>query len=269
MQFQTKNRVRWVNRLRAVLLQYYPAAVEVFSSLKQHITLQFIRAYPTPQAAQQLSFAEFQAFCRQHRYPQPARLAACYARLQQPYAPVSADTVSLYQEQAQFLCAVLLVFWQAKQQAKRRLQQLFAQHPDAPIFASLPGAGDFLAPALLAQFGDVRLRFPSAANVQMLAGTCPVTIASGKTRFVRYRKACDRTFRAIAVQWAKASLRSSPWANAYFSQVLQRGKSASHAYRCLANRWLAIAWKLWQTHQVYDEAYHLKQRKRHLKIPQF
>jgi hypothetical protein len=28
----------------------------------------------------------------------------------------------------------------------------------------------------------------------------------------------------------------------------------------LANRWLAIAWKLWQTGQAYDEAYHLKQR---------
>ncbi|MFQ6101903.1 MAG: hypothetical protein ACE5OS_11815 [Anaerolineae bacterium] len=27
---------------------------------------------------------------------------------------------------------------------------------------------------------------------------------------------------------------------------------------CLANRWLAIAWKLWQTRQAYDEAYHLR-----------
>jgi hypothetical protein len=32
------------------------------------------------------------------------------------------------------------------------------------------------------------------------------------------------------------------------------------AYRRLANRWLAIAWKLWQTKQPYDEAYHLQQR---------
>jgi len=36
--------------------------------------------------------------------------------------------------------------------------------------------------------------------------------------------------------------------------------SDHHAYRCLGNRWLAIAWKLWQTGQTYDETYHLQQR---------
>jgi len=39
--------------------------------------------------------------------------------------------------------------------------------------------------------------------------------------------------------------------------------SKSHAYRCLANRWLGIIWKLWQTGQVYDEAYHLQQINEH------
>jgi len=28
----------------------------------------------------------------------------------------------------------------------------------------------------------------------------------------------------------------------------------------VANRWLAIAWKLWQSQQPYDEAYHFQQR---------
>ena len=47
--------------------------------------------------------------------------------------------------------------------------------PDAFIFDSLPGAGEILAPDLLVKFGDDRRRFPSAASVQALAGTCPVT----------------------------------------------------------------------------------------------
>ena len=29
-----------------------------------------------------------------------------------------------------------------------------------------------------------------------------------------------------------------------------------------SRRWLAIAWKIWQTQQPYDEAYHLRQRAR-------
>lgn len=56
------------------------------------------------------------------------------------------------------------------------------------------------------------------------------------------------------------SLGESVWANTYFEQVRPHCNSQSHAYRCLANRWLVIAWKLWQTRQPYDEAYHLERR---------
>ena len=140
------------------------------------------------------------------------------------------------------------------------LQDLFQQHPDRVIFASLPGAGQFLAPALLAKFGDDRQRFPPPASVQALAGTCPVTDQSGKRRRIKFRWACDRQFRYIAQQLAIASLRQSVSANAYWHQVRPRCRSNSHAYRCLANRWLAIAWKLWQTRQPYDQDYHLRQR---------
>lgn len=37
-------------------------------------------------------------------------------------------------------------------------------------------------------------------------------------------------------------------------------RSVSHAYRCLDNRWLAIAWKVRQTHQCYNESYQPRQR---------
>jgi transposase len=265
VRFLTKEIVRMSNRLRTLLLCYYPVALKVFSRLSQVITLEFIRTFATPIAADQLSFAEFCEFARRHRYPNKARLAACYARLHQPCAPVSPENASIYQEEAQIISELLLKLIRMKKQALKELVQLFHKHPDHSVFASLPGTGDQLAPALLAQFGDDRKRFPAPHNVQSLAGTCPVTVESGKRRVVRYRYACDRQFRAIAVQWAKASLKKSPWANAYFQEALHRQIPVSQAYRCLANRLLAIAWKLWQTRQMYDEAYHLKQRNLHKK----
>jgi transposase len=112
----------------------------------------------------------------------------------------------------------------------------------------------------LVKFGDDRDRFPSPASIQGLAGTCPVTKRSGKRKWVHFRTACDKEFRWIATQFAMETLRHSSWAIAYHSQLLQRGVTGSHAIRCLANRWLAIIWKLWQTRQPYDEGYHLKQR---------
>jgi transposase len=141
---------------------------------------------------------------------------------------------------------------------------LFQQHPDHDVFASLPGVGDFLAPALLAKFGDDRARFPDPQSVQCLAGTCPVTDQSGKRRRIYFRRACDHEFRHIAQQWARVSIAQSGWAATYWHSVMAHSRSVSHAYRCLANRWLAIAWKCWQSHQPYDEAVHLQNRARRL-----
>jgi transposase len=256
----TRSVVRLSNRLRAVLLRYYPAAVHVFSSLRTQIALELIRAYPTPQAAAALAFADFQAFARQHGYKQPKKLPACFARLQIAEPEATPETVLVFQDEAVQLATLLLDVVQAKNVAQRELKVLFWQHPDYPIFDSLPGAGDYLAPALLVKFGDDRQRFPSPASVQALAGTCPVTDSSGKRKVIRFRRACDREFRNIAQQWAVASKPESLWASTYWEQVRPHCDSDSHAYRCLANRWLAIAWKLWQTRQPYDEAYHLRQR---------
>jgi len=254
----TSSTVRLSNRLRAVLLRYYPAVLNMFSSWPTKVAIEFIRAFPTPKHAENLTFDQFQRFARQHRYPNPKRLPTCFARLQAPQPEAAQETVEVYQDEAVLLATMLLTAMRAKKGALLELKTLFREHPDHAIFDSLPGAGDFLAPALLAKFGDDRKRFPTPASVQALAGTCPVTDQSGKRRIIKFRRACDREFRAIAQQWAMASLQQSAWANAYWQRARSRSRYSSLAYRRLANRWLAILWKLWQTGQVYDEAYHLQ-----------
>lgn len=258
--YLTRQQVRLSNRLRAILLRYYPAALMVFSSLSAQITLHFLQHYPTPQAAAGLTWLKFEAFALKHHYPHPKRLTACFARLQHPQPEASPETVRAYQDEVPALAAMLLQVIQTKQDNLKALSALFEQHPDQFIFASLPGAGQFLAPALLTKFGDDRQRFPAPAGLQALAGTCPVTDRSGKRKVVKFRVACDHQFRHFVRQWVHFSLAQSVWANAYWQQVRPHCHNDSHAYRCLANRWLAITWHLWQTRQAYDETYHLQQR---------
>jgi len=248
------------NQLRAVLLRTYPQAVGLFSTLTTQISLQFLQVYPTAQAAAALTLDEFRAFCQQQHYSHPQRIAQRYAHLIAPAPTAQPATVVAYQEQIPIWAELLLLQVQRHTAAQRRLTALFTQHPDADIFASLPGAGALLAPALLAKFGDQRARFPTAAVVQACAGTCPVTEQSGKKTYIHFRRSCDKEFRRIAQHFAKASLPQSGWAHAYFQETLTRGHTTSHAYRCLANRWLAVIWKLWHTRQLYDEGYHLRQR---------
>ncbi|MCI0728557.1 MAG: IS110 family transposase [Chloroflexi bacterium] len=245
------------------MVRYYPAALDVFSTLTTQITLHFLQRYHTPQAAANLTWPEFEAFALAHHYPQPGKLPACFAKLQREQPQATPETVLVYQDEVPLLARTLLAVVQAKAQALRELQELFQQHPDQAIFASLPGAGKLLAPALLAKFGDDRQRFPSPAPIQALAGTCPVTDSSGKRKIIKFRQACDREFRQIVQQWARHSLAQSVWAIAYWQQARPLCASDSHAYRCLGNRWLAVAWKLWQTGQEYNQDYHLQQRAKH------
>jgi transposase len=259
----TASIVQYGNRLRLILCRYYPQAEAAFSNVDVPLCLHFLNAYPTPAAAARLAYAEFQTFCRQHGDRRGDCQARRFAALQQPSPPVAAELLPAFAEQTPWLAHHLLGLVAQKQRAVGQLQTLFGDHPDHAIFASLPGAGDLLAPKLLVMFGDHRSRLPSAALIQALAGTCPVTDQSGQSRRVYFRRACNRSFRLTTQQFAKASVQQSPWAAAYFDRAYQRGMSKSHAYRCLANRWLVIIWTLWQRRQLYDESYHWQQVQRH------
>jgi transposase len=179
--------------------------------------------------------------------------------LQQPQPPVQSTLAVAYRDEIVFIAQQLLGLIREKKLALQQVQALYQQHPDHPIFSSLPGAGDMLQPKLLVMFGEDRARFPSPQDIRALAGTCPVTKQSGKRRHIQFRRACNHSFRETAQQFAVASVRQVDWAAAYFTSALSRGLHKNHAYRCVANRWLGIIWKMWQTRQPYDETYHLKQ----------
>ncbi|MEZ4867694.1 MAG: transposase [Caldilineaceae bacterium] len=163
--------------------------------------------------------------------------------------------------QAVTVAEMLLTTLRKKEENLRHLHAAFVQHPDASLFASFPGAGDFLAPALLVKFGEDRARFPRPMLLQTLAGTAPVTAKSGQRHTVFFRRACDHRFRYITQLWAHYFRSQSAWAETYFRSVFQRSGRRQHATRCLANRWLAIAWRCWQDGKPYDEAFHLQQRR--------
>lgn len=185
------------NRLHAALLRYYPLALELFSTLDSPVLLGWIQAFPTPQAAQALSYVEFVAFLRQHQHERSAKWAASYARLQTAQATATPEIGEVYAQEAQLLAGLLNKMVHARKQLLKDIYQSFLQHPDCGIYQSLPAAGQYLEPALLAMLGDNRQRFPTHSTLQALAGTCPVTKQSGKSRLVTFRYACDHELRQI------------------------------------------------------------------------
>lgn len=259
----TQSITQYSNRLRSILLRAYPAAQGLFGGLTTQLALRFLLAYPTQADAQAITLTQFRTFCRDYRYSHPRLIPKWFAHLQRDVPLPEATTQTVYRATLLGLAYCLLILIQQKCQTIRQIQRIFKTHPDYLIFASIPGAGALLAPKLLAMFGDRRDQFPTPDAIQALAGTCPVTIQSGKKKSVRFRRGCNHEFRHTAHLLAVSSVSQSDWAATYFAKARSRGLAKAHAYRCLANRWLLIIWTIWQRHQPYDESYHLKQVQRH------
>lgn len=259
----SKQIVQEHNRLRSHLLRYYPQPLMAFNNLLSHYVLRFLVSNPAPTDLADLTLDKFSALCRQNGYYRADRFPALWAALQETSPGVDEAVIPAFRLVTVWLAEQLDELLRKKKETIAHIQTLFWEHPDAPLFDSLPGAGELLAPKLLVMFGDHRQRYPVRSLLPAIAGTAPVTVASGKSRFVKFRWACNRDYRRTAQQFAQSSVRQSAWAAAYFFQHIDRGKSKSHAYRCLANRWLHIIWSLWQKRELYDEGFHLQQVNRH------
>jgi transposase len=255
-----KQQQRMTNQLRQILKYYYPTAVDLFSQLHSPLSLAFLAAYPTPEAAQAASRTELQTFFQQQHYRWMQRFEEIYQQLQQPAPP--ARVCAGYVSHVLALVAMLRTLHEQLRALRRRMKDLFEAHPEASWWHAFPGAGPLTAPRLLARIGDQRGRFPSAEALQALAGTVPITRRSGKKTVVEFRVACSHPLRNAIMDLARNSIRKSGWARSYFRDQLARGHAPHRAYRALARTWLRIIWKLWQTGELYDEARHVANRSR-------
>jgi transposase len=256
------------NRLRSILLRYYPAALDAFPHLDRVVFLAFLQAYPTLRQAQALSFEQLKVFLRAHHHTQVRSWPTLYAGLHSDHPASNPDLDAAYAPLAVAQARILETLLRSRSECLARLGKLYRLHPDREIYDSLPKAGALLAPALLSKLGDDRARYPNPAVLQAVAGTCPFTTLalagsarerSGKHSRIYFREACDHEFRHIVQQWAHLSLDASPWAATYYHTIRPHCRTDNDAIRRLANRWLEILWRLWMDRKPYDQTFHLKQ----------
>jgi transposase len=255
-----KEQLRLSNQLRDVLKQYYPIANHLFSKLHQPLTLAFLQAFPSPQAAQAASLEELTAFFVAYQYRWMSKVADKYALLQTPM-PVHPTPAGLVTHMLA-LVAVLQSLTAQLSQLKRHIRTALRAHPEADWWLALPGSGLLTAARLLAYIGDNRDRFPSAQTLQVYGGTVPVTQQSGKRVRVFFRQNCHHALRDAITDLAANSRAKSGWALSYYRSQRSLGHDHTRAIRALANRWFKVIWTIWQRHEAYDEAFHVANRSR-------
>jgi hypothetical protein len=248
-------RTRHLQRLRAALREYFPAALDAFADLAAPDTLELLAKAPDPDSAARLTRGQITAaLTRARRRGVPARAAAIAAALRggqlhqpQPIADAYAATV-------RSLTVIIAALNGEIGTMERQVTECFRRHPDAAIYLSQPGTGDILGARVLGEFGDDPHRYVSARARKNYAATSPITRQSGKkktvlARYIRNGRLADALHRQ-----AQCALIASPGARSYYDEQRGRGLDHDAALRALSNRLVGILHGCLKTGTLYDEA---------------
>jgi transposase len=249
-------RVGLVNQLRHTLELAFPGAVGLFFDLHSPIARAFLRRFPSAAEAAVLDDEAMAAWLADEGYPGRTPAAVFIDRLRTAPAGLTGIEADARRHITLALLASIDAIEAQAAELTRRIKETLALHPDAPIFTSLPRAGQIRAAALLAEIGDARGRYPTADSLASAAGACPVTFESGKHRAVGFRYAADAKLRRALTDFADDSRHANPWAADIYARARARGMRHPHAVRVLARAWTGVIWRCWQDHTTYDPARH-------------
>ena len=259
-------RTALTNRLQALLKQYFPQALALCGEdLWRPLATRFLLKWPSLQSVQKAKSSSLVQFYHLQGSRSPSLLQQRLALIQKA-VPVTdqAAVIDSFVLRVQLIARQLQLLQQAVATFDRQIAQAYQQHPDYPIFQSLPGAGPTLGPRLLGSLGSQRERYPSHTNLQRYTGTAPVTKKSGGSCRIHRRYLCPKFHRQSFHEYAKESVLHSRWAAAYYLQQRTKGSSHHTAVRALAFKWQRLIWRCWQDRKPYSEqVYEAVLRRRH------
>jgi transposase len=248
-----RQRVMLSNQLLAVLERAWPGGAAIFADLASPIALAFLERYPTSSSARTLGEKRLAAFLVKHHYSGRKSASELLARLKS--APHS--TIGEHEEEAtreivlSLVCALNAVVGRLNP-LTRALEHASASTAMGRLVMSFPRTGRLNAAQIVAELGDDPNRFTSRDHLASEAGVAPVTHASGKSRGVTSRYACNKRLKRALTTWANNSRHADPWAARIYQHARARGCRHPHATRILAKAWTRILHACWRNGTPYD-----------------
>ena len=216
-------RTRHVLRLRSVLLEFFPAAVEAFGDLAAADALALLGRAPDPARAARLTRAQITTALRaSRRHHADARAEVLLGVLRAPGLRQPPVTEGAYAAVVAGQVRIITALNEQIAGLQEVMAEHFDRHPAADIYLSQPGLGMVLAARALGEFGDDPQRFASARARKNYSGQSPVTRASGRKTVVLARYATNRRLGDALHLQAFAALGASPGARAYYDALRGR-----------------------------------------------
>jgi transposase len=265
LQFQTENRRKLVdertaiaNKLKDTLKIYFPQIPLWYSDVSTELVCDLLEKWPTLEALRKARTATLEAFFHRHRCRDEETIRQRIGEIRTTVAATSDEAVIVAATTmvAPWI-AQLAVLRTAIRDIEKAIAELAAKQEDWGIFDSFPGAGDVMAPRLMAAFGSRRERFESADELQCFSGIAPVKEASGNSVWIHFRLACPKFLRQTFHEWAACTIPQCEWASTYYNDLKSRGKKHHAAVRSLAFKWMRILYRCWKSREPYREEVYL------------
>lgn len=247
------DRVRAINRLRATMLEYFPALERAFDYSKSKAALTLLSGYQTPEALRRIGVTRLAAWLKARgarNSTTVAQVAVDAAQAQRSTLPTQTIGAKLVAR----LAAEITAIDEELKQIDTDIAGRFEHHRSAEILTSMPGFGPVLAATFLAQIGGSLDGFDSVDRLACVAGLAPVPRDSGRIsgNLHRPRRFNRRLLRTCYLA-ALSSLKNSPASRAFYDRKRAEGKSHKQALIALARRRINVIWAMLRDHTHYRE----------------
>lgn len=247
------DRVRAINRLRATLLEYFPALEAAFDFSKSKAALVLLSTYQTPAALRRLGESRLTTWlknrgCRSSSMVAQRALVAAHAQMS-TLATEGVGAVLVAR-----LAEVITTLDTELAELDASISERFCDHADAAILLSVPGFGPILAATFLANTGGDLRAFESADRLASVAGVAPAPRDSGRISGNHHRpRRFNRRLLRTCYLAALSSLKNSPASRTFYDRKRSEGKTHKQALLALARRRINVIWAMLRDRTLYVE----------------
>ncbi len=245
------DRTRQINRLRAQLLEIFPA-LERSLDLVNKGPVMLLTGYQTPAAIRRAGVKRIETWLKNRKVRSAAALAKTAveaAQTQQTALPGEKLAAAMVVR----LSKGVMALDEEIAELDALIEARFREHPHAEVIRSLPGMGAKLGAEFIAATGGDMDAFGSADRLAGFAGLAPRPRDSGRVsgnlrRPKRYHRGLLRSMYLSAM----VSITTCPASKAYYQRKRSEGKGHKQALLALARRRLNVLWAMIRDGQCYQ-----------------
>lgn len=245
------DRTRQINRLRAQLLEIFPA-LERSLDLVNKGPVMLLTGYQTPTAIRRAGARRIETWLKNRKVrgaATSAKKAVEAAQAQHTALPGEKLAAAMVVRLAKGVMALD----EEIAELDALIEARFREHPHAEVIRSLPGMGTKLGAEFIAATGGDMDAFGSADRLAGFAGLAPRPRDSGRVSSnLRRPKRYHRGLLRAMYLSAMVSITSCPASKAYYQRKRNEGKGHKQALLALARRRVNVLWAMIRDGQCYQ-----------------